>query len=64
MGAKGERLPTIVTGMDINDLAQVIMPHSLAAFDAMKRGEAGEMDRDAINADLARLPHEPDEMIE
>jgi hypothetical protein len=58
------RLPTMSVGMDINDLAATAIPHVIRMFEAFKRGEAADIDRDAINADLARLPHGPDETLD
>jgi len=58
------RLPTIVNGMDINDIAQVALPHMTAMFEGIERGESKQLDNDAINAELVRLPDGPDESID
>lgn len=55
-------LPSIANGMDVNTLAEVLMPHMRDMWTAMQAGEPiPEPDSDEINAALARLPHEPDE---
>jgi len=56
-------LPTVVTGMDLNGILQVMMPHMMKNFEAVRLGGPDEMDKDAINAELARLPHTPDETL-
>jgi hypothetical protein len=63
------RLPTIAVGMDVNDLADVTVRHVLKTMSTMERGEhpgtdASVVDSLAINADLARLPTEPDESLQ
>jgi hypothetical protein len=58
------RLPTIARGMDINDLAEVTLKHVGPVFEATRRGEPKEVDSQAINDDLARLPHGPDERLD
>lgn len=57
-------IPAISNGMDINALVSTIMPHTLKTFEAMRSGQpAPELDKDEINAELARLPHGPDENL-
>jgi hypothetical protein len=57
-------LPTIATGMDINDLVRVTMPHVAKQFEAWRAGEREkDLDRDELNAELARLPNKPDENL-
>ncbi|MCZ6718844.1 MAG: hypothetical protein O6944_06820 [Gammaproteobacteria bacterium] len=57
-------LPTIANGMDISALANMLMPQVMANFEAMLAGEpAIEPDKDEINAELARLPDNPDEKL-
>lgn len=60
----GSKLPTIVVGIDINDLVSVTMPFMRKSFGAARRGETGALDKNAINAELASTPHEPDDQIE
>ena len=58
------RLPTIVNGMDINDIAEATMPYMTTYLEALLQGKSEEFDKDAINAKLARLSNEPDESID
>ena len=62
------RLPTIAVGMDINDLAEVtrrhVRPGLLKLMETGGQGEVCEPDAQAINADLARLPTDPDENLQ
>ena len=46
--------------MDIRALAEVTMKHVMPK---MMKGEPVELDADRINADLARIPEEPDEEL-
>jgi hypothetical protein len=57
-------IPAVVTGMDLNGLLRVMMPHMLKNFEAARLGEDHEMDRDAMNAELAQLPHAPDDTLQ
>jgi hypothetical protein len=58
-------LPTLGNGMDIQALIRATMPLMMAQMSSLKEGrEAPEMDRDAINAALAKLPDQPDETLE
>lgn len=60
--ASSPSLPTIGNGMDVNSLVGVLMSHMKNPFEAMRAGEpAQELDKDEINAALARLPDKPDE---
>jgi hypothetical protein len=57
-------LPTIATGMDLQAIASVMMPQMSKMFEAMLAGEpAKELDKDEINTEFGRLPHEPDENL-
>lgn len=57
-------IPTIGNGMDISALIQIMMPHFMKSMDsAFSGGPAIELDKDEINADLARLPDKPDETL-
>jgi hypothetical protein len=60
--ANSPALPTIGQGMDIAALAKTMAPHLMEMFKAMREGRpAKELDKDEINAELARLPDKPDE---
>jgi hypothetical protein len=54
--------------MDINDLAEVtrrhVRPGLLKLMETGGQGEVCEPDAQAINADLARLPTDPDENLQ
>jgi len=54
-------LPTIVTGIDLSALVEVMMPHFQGQLRETGAGRQGELDKDKINAELARLPEKPDE---
>lgn len=61
-------LPTIANGMDIQAIVSVIVPHMMpqmsANFDTMLAGEPlKDLDVDELNAELGRLPDEPDENL-
>jgi hypothetical protein len=57
-------LPLITQGTDLNKIIEVIMPRTLAMFDTLRAGgEPEEFDKDEINAELAKLPNEPDEQL-
>lgn len=57
-------LPTIVNGMDLQALIRTTMPFMMAQMSSLKAGgQAPEMDRDAINSALAKLPDKPDETL-
>ena len=57
-------LPTISTGMDMVAVGEVFMTHSINTIKALLAGEAApKLDKDAINAALAGLPHLPDETL-
>jgi hypothetical protein len=50
--------------MDIHALVQVLMPHTLKQFEAVRDGSTSpELDTAALNAELARLPEGPDEKL-
>jgi hypothetical protein len=55
-------LPTIGNGMDVQAVISAMMPHVNRTFEAMRTGQPpSELDKDEINAELARLPDKPDE---
>ncbi len=57
-------LPTIANGMDVSALAGVMMPHMSKMMEAMQAGDPPkELDKDELNAELARLPDKPDENL-
>jgi hypothetical protein len=62
--ASSPLLPTIGNGMDIRALMQTMMPRYKKAFEALRLGDPPrELNKDQINADLARLPDKPDEKL-
>lgn len=57
-------LPTIANGLDVSALVEVQMPYVRKMFEAMLAGNpAQELDKDEINAAVARLPDKPDETL-
>jgi hypothetical protein len=62
-------IPMIGTGMDLNAIVKVMLPHLFGpseGHEARKRGQASEpmaIDKDALNSDLAELPSQPDERL-
>jgi hypothetical protein len=57
-------LPTIANGMDVEAIIGAMMPHMTEMLEAMRTGQpAKELNRDAINARLARIPEKPDEEL-
>jgi hypothetical protein len=57
-------VPTIGSGMDINALARISVKHFERLLEAHRAGEADpQLDSEAIKADLARVPHTPDEKL-
>ena len=62
--ASSSYLPTIVSGMDMPALIDVMMPHITKMFEAMRAGQSTkELDKDEVNAELACLPGKPDENL-
>jgi hypothetical protein len=62
--ASSPSLPTIANGMDIHALVGVMMPRMTKMFEAMRAGQQEkELDKDELNAELARLPDKPDENL-
>jgi hypothetical protein len=62
--ANSPSLPTIANGMDIRAVCGVVMPLFMRNFEAMRAGQpSSELDKDQLNAELARLPHKPDETL-
>jgi len=50
-------LPTILSGMDFGPIVNVLVPHVLKHFDAVKKGQPPEeLDIAAMNEELSRLP--------
>jgi hypothetical protein len=57
-------LPTIGGGMDIGAIIDILMPRFMAMFERSRAGEPPqELDKDEVNAALAKLPDEPDENL-
>jgi hypothetical protein len=57
-------LPTIAGGLDVTALIGATMPMMMEHLQAMLQKEAAkQLDKDAINALLARLPDKPDERL-
>jgi len=62
--SESSSIPTIANGMDVSALIGAIMPHVLPQLESTLSGEkAKELDKDEINAELARLPDRPDEKL-
>jgi hypothetical protein len=57
-------LATIATGMDVRALVQAMMPHFMKSMAGWKAGkEPGDLDENAMNEDLCKLPEGPDETL-
>ena len=57
-------LPTIANGMDVRALAETMMPQFIRNAEAVAAGQPPtELNKDQINAELARLPDKPDENL-
>jgi hypothetical protein len=57
-------LPEIGIGMDIGAIIGVLMPRFMNMLKGMEAGEPPHvLDRDELNAELAKLPDEPDENL-
>lgn len=57
-------VPNISRGMDVLAIAGLLMARSLKNFEAHEAGKPIQaFDRDEMNAELARLPHGPDERL-
>lgn len=55
-------LPTIGNGMDVRALVGAMMPQMTKMMEAMQQGQpAPDLDKDEINAALAKLPDQPEE---
>jgi hypothetical protein len=62
--ATSPSLPIIANGMDVRAVIGLMMPHIERNFAAMKTGQPpAELDKDQMNAELARLPDKPDENL-
>jgi hypothetical protein len=62
--ASSPSLPNIMNGMDVQALTSIIMPRWTKMFEAVLAGQtAKELNKDEINAELARLPDKPDENL-
>ena len=57
------QLPTIANGGDISALLRVIMPQMMEQMLAFRDGKPLEIDKDKMNAELAKLPDTPDERL-
>jgi hypothetical protein len=50
--------------MDLQAIVSAMMPQMSKTLEAMLAGEpAKDLDKDEINTELGRLPHEPDENL-
>jgi hypothetical protein len=57
-------LPIISCGMDVRALFTVMLPRWMKMFEATRAGNPPpQLDSDEINAELARLPDKPDELL-
>lgn len=57
-------LPTIANGMDVQALTSLMIPRMTKMLEAVLAGQpAKELNKDEINAELARLPDKPDETL-
>jgi hypothetical protein len=48
-------LPNMVNGMDVRDVAEMMMPLGFAAFAAFKAGGQFELDKEAIKRGVERI---------
>ena len=56
------QLPAILNGLDVHALIGVMYPHMLKSFEGIGTDSPPkEIDEDALNAELARLPDTPNE---
>jgi len=57
-------LPTIANGMDVQAIAQTLMPHLMKQMNTLRSGAQGiELDIAKLNSELAKLPEQPDERL-
>jgi hypothetical protein len=57
-------LPIISSGMDVTAFDAVMLPHVMDMFRAFQAGnQSAQLDKDAINRELANLPDAPDEKL-
>jgi hypothetical protein len=49
--------------MDIQALGGTTMPYFMQQLEALRAGKEATIDKEQINADLARLPDKPDENL-
>jgi hypothetical protein len=56
-------LPTIANGGDISALLRAIMPQMMEQMEALRAGKTMDLDKDKMNAELAKLPDTPDERL-
>jgi len=61
--ANAPSLPTIANGMDLSALIDVMMPYYKKTFETMGRGEVQGESNDELDAQVARIPDEPDERL-
>ena len=59
-----DNLPDIANGTDMVALISTMIPHVLEVFEKMRGGNtSATVDRDRINAELDRLPADPDDTL-
>jgi hypothetical protein len=59
-----DELPLIANGNDLSAFFNVIMPHMREQMASLVAGkQAAEIDKDKMNAELAKLPTDPDERL-
>ncbi len=57
-------IPTVSHGYDVEGIMRATMPQIMKQMmEGMATGKQIEIDKDAMNAALARLPTEPDEKL-
>lgn len=62
--ASSPNLPNIGNGMDIRAIVDAITPHFMRNVDALRTGQpAAELDKNQVDAELARLPDKPDDTL-
>ena len=60
----GPMIPTVARGMDVHAIARLSIKHAMKTFEAMRAGKpAPEIDKEEMDAELAKIPHEPDEKL-
>lgn len=57
-------LPTIANGLDVRAIVSLLLPSTMSMMDAMQQDEPFQRpDETALNAELRKLPHGPDERL-